>query len=51
MNEGKIHEESARSNRESITTLFAANASGTFGPLLTIFKYVYLQNSIINAAP
>ena len=45
------YEESARSNKESITTLFAVNANGTFAPSLTIYKYVALPNSIINAAP
>ena len=45
------YEESARSNKESITTLFAVNASGTFAPPLTIFKYVRLPNTITNAAP
>ena len=44
------YEESARSNKKSITTLFAANASGTFAPSLTIFKYARLPNRIINAA-
>ena len=43
------YEESARSNKESITTLFAINASGTFAQSLTIIKYVRLPNSIINA--
>ena len=42
---------STRSNKENITTLFAENASGTFAPSLTIFKYVRIPNSIINTAP
>ena len=46
----KKMKESARSNKESITILFAVNASGTFAPSLTIFNYVRLPNSIINAA-
>ena len=45
------YEESARSNKESITTLFAVNCSGTFVPSLTIFNNVRLPKSIINAAP
>ena len=44
------YEESARSNKQSITTLFAVNANGTFASSLTIFKYVRLPNSIIIAA-
>ena len=32
------YEESALSNKESITTLFAINASGTFALSLTILK-------------
>ena len=45
------YEESARSNKKSITTLFAVNARGTFAPSLTIFKHACLPNRIINAAP
>ena len=45
------YEESARSNKESITTLFAVNASGTFASSLSIFKYVRHPNRTINAAP
>ena len=45
------YEESARSNKESITTIFAVNGSGTFASSFTIFKYVRLLNSIIIAAP
>ena len=49
--EENTYEGSSRSNKESITTLFAINFSGTFAPSLTIFKYVRLPNSIIIAAP
>ena len=45
------YEESARSNKKSITTLFGVNARGNFAPSLTIFKYARLLNRIINAAP
>ena len=45
------YKESTRSNKESITTLFAVNISGTFAPSLTIFKYARLPNSIVNATP
>ncbi|XP_065642222.1 uncharacterized protein LOC124813635 [Hydra vulgaris] len=47
----KTYEESVRSNKKNITTLFAVNANGTFAPPLTIFKYVRLPNRIINTAP
>lgn len=34
-----IYNESSRSDKEAITTLFTVNATGEFAPPLTIFKY------------
>lgn len=46
-----VYNESSRSQKESITTLFSVNAMGTFAPPLTIFKYARLPKSITDQAP
>lgn len=46
-----LYNECSRSNKESITTLFAVNAIGSFAPPLTIYKYVRIPQSIYDAAP
>lgn len=46
-----VYQESMRSDKENITTLFTVNAEGLFAPPLTLFKYVRLPASIANNAP
>lgn len=46
-----LYNESSRSNKESVTTLFTVNAVGEFAPPLTVFKYARLPKSIVDKAP
>uniref|UniRef100_A0A336MFM0 CSON002321 protein n=1 Tax=Culicoides sonorensis TaxID=179676 RepID=A0A336MFM0_CULSO len=46
-----VYEESSRSDKENITTLFTVSAAGTFAPPLTLFKYVRLPRNIVEATP
>lgn len=46
-----LYNESSRSNKESITTLFSVNAIGTFAPPLTLYKYARLPKHIVDSAP
>uniref|UniRef100_A0A1B0DMQ7 DDE-1 domain-containing protein n=1 Tax=Phlebotomus papatasi TaxID=29031 RepID=A0A1B0DMQ7_PHLPP len=46
-----VYVESRNSDKENITTLFSVNASGTFAPPLTLYKYARLPAAAALSAP
>lgn len=46
-----VYNECSNNDKENITTLFAVNAAGDFAPPLTLYKYVRLPLSLIEAEP